>query len=1053
LAIHLSVPGLLFAMPAPQIFVLHSYTHEYPWTHDQHEGFIQALAAEGQVEPIVSTEYLNTKRRAYDEAYANEIARHFRIKYADYNPTSIYVTDDNALLFARDYLPRIFPDTPIFFSGVNDYAILNSLDSSLFTGVFEEKEVGPNLDWLLRMDKDANDLVFIGDGSNTYQAIEREARKALEQYPIRATFVAEKRLDKALALLGDLPGKYLFLTTLGGMTDANDNVLPLRETMRSLAQTGRIVISMEDVYIIEGVLGGYVTSGQKQGMSAAQLLVAYLRGEAIADLAPILKSPNTFIFDDRVIRQNGLELPDDLRVKAILLNPRMGFYRQYRTVILGSLVGLAVLLFLVIAGSLLFLTQKNRELNVARKSAESANTRFNEIAEQSRTVHWEINAEGLYTSISDVSEALVGYRPEDIVGKKYFHDLHMAEVIEAVARREPFRDIENKMQSKDGRLIWCASNGIPILDSNGNYKGYRGSDIDITERKRTEVELLRRSEFEQLVAEISSEIARMSGGDIDPVLNRALASIGAFTAADRAYVFQFKNNGTHVDNTYEWCADGVEPQIHNLKNIPVADELPWFVEQVRKHDIFQVSDVGVLQPEARLEREHFQAQGIKSLIVIPMKPLGQLTGFIGFDVITEYRNWSEDDKSLLRFIGETFSHVIERERGEEERKKLQTQLIQAQKMESIGTLAGGIAHDFNNILSSIIGFTELALGEAEKNSSIEESLREVYAAGNRAKELVRQILAFARKSGEETKPVKLQAIAEEIIHLLRSSIPASIEIITKFDSTGLIMGNPAQLHQIVMNLCANAAHAMEEKGGTLTISTRDVDYDQTPLAGNLLKRGRKYVRLKVSDTGTGIPPEIIDSIFDPYFTTKKTGEGTGMGLAMVQGIVESYGGQITVDSKLDEGSTFTIYLPLTTQSATQREHEPEILPPGNERILLVDDEAPIVKMSSRMLEGLGYQVTARFSSTDALELFKARPTDFDLVVTDMTMPDMSGDELAIEMMKIRSDIPVILCTGYSKRISDESVYDLGIKALVNKPFVRADLAKAVRNVLDENKAA
>jgi PAS domain S-box-containing protein len=388
-----------------------------------------------------------------------------------------------------------------------------------------------------------------------------------------------------------------------------------------------------------------------------------------------------------------------------------------------------------------------------------------------------------------------------------------------------------------------------------------------------------------------------------------------------------------------------------------------------------------------------------------------------------------------------------------EKRKLEEQLRQAQKMEAIGTLAGGIAHDFNNILSSILGFTELALDEVEKESSLAESMQEVYSAGKRAKELVKQILAFARKSDETKKPVRLSAIAQEIVHLLRSSIPTTIQINPHFDSDSVIMGNATQLHQIIMNLCTNAAHAMEEKGGQLTISIKDFDYNQTPLSIREALSRANYMQLQVADTGAGIAPETIGSIFEPYFTTKSTGEGTGMGLAMVQGIVVSYGGRITVESTIGEGTIFTIYLPISTQKIEDHMYVPASLPTGTERVLFVDDEAAIAKMGGMMLENLGYKVSIRTSSNDALELFKTRPNEFDVIITDMTMPDMTGEILASEMIKIRADISVIVCTGYSRRISDETIADMGIKAMLHKPFVKADLARTVRKVLDENKTS
>jgi PAS domain S-box-containing protein len=380
-------------------------------------------------------------------------------------------------------------------------------------------------------------------------------------------------------------------------------------------------------------------------------------------------------------------------------------------------------------------------------------------------------------------------------------------------------------------------------------------------------------------------------------------------------------------------------------------------------------------------------------------------------------------------------------------KKIEQQLIQSQKMEAIGTLAGGIAHDFNNILSSIIGFTELALGEVEKDTEIEDDLQEVRIAGLRAKDLVKQILTFARQSDEVVKPIQVNIIAKEVLKFIKPSIPTIIKIKNKIYSDSFIMGSSTQVHQILMNLCTNAAHAMEESGGILELSVNDSTINRMDFPD--LKPG-EYVEIKVTDTGMGISPQHIQTIFEPYFTTKAVGGGTGMGLAVVQGIVENYGGQIAVDSKIGKGTCFTIYLPLSQKRKAHTHFEKEDLPIGNGNILFVDDEAPIAKMGSKILEQLGYCVTTRTSSVEALELFKSKPQAFDLVVSDMTMPNMTGDKMATEMMNIRSDIPVILCTGYSKKISEESATDIGIKALVYKPVVKADLAKTVRKVLDES---
>jgi CheY-like chemotaxis protein len=354
-------------------------------------------------------------------------------------------------------------------------------------------------------------------------------------------------------------------------------------------------------------------------------------------------------------------------------------------------------------------------------------------------------------------------------------------------------------------------------------------------------------------------------------------------------------------------------------------------------------------------------------------------------------------------------------------------------------------------LTPIIGYTELVLYDAEKGTLLENNLQEIYIAAKRAKDLVKQILVFARQSEEDLKPVQVDLIAKEAMKLLRSSIPTSVEIQQHIKSNALIMGNPTQVHQIFMNLCTNAANAMEDDGGIMEVRLTDVKLDTEFNKPHSNIEPGNYIQLSVSDTGTGIPPDVIESIFEPYFTTKASGKGTGMGLATVHGIVKSYGGEIWAESELGKGAVFTIYLPITKKRTEDKLYQPEVLPTGVERILFVDDELPIVNMNSQVLDRLGYQVTAQTSSIKALELFCSKPNDFDLVITDMTMPNMTGDKLAFELMKIRPDIPVILCTGYSKRISDTLAAEIGIKAFAYKPVVTADLAKMIRTVLDEAK--
>jgi signal transduction histidine kinase len=388
-------------------------------------------------------------------------------------------------------------------------------------------------------------------------------------------------------------------------------------------------------------------------------------------------------------------------------------------------------------------------------------------------------------------------------------------------------------------------------------------------------------------------------------------------------------------------------------------------------------------------------------------------------------------------------------RAEEEKKKLEIQLQQAQKMEAIGALAGGIAHDFNNILSAIIGYTELAmLNEGVEHCTVE--LNEALKAANRAKDLVKQILAFSRQTEEERMPVRVTLVAKEAVKFLRATIPTTIEIQNRIDEkSGAVLANSVELHQIIMNLCTNAQHAIGEQSGLLEVAVQNTEIDLSQKNDLIDLEIGPYVRISVKDTGHGMPPDVIKRIFDPYFTTKEKGVGTGLGLAVVHGIVKKYGGTIQVESEPGKGTTFHIYLPRVDIAAPIPAEPPKPLIGGSERILFVDDEKMIVDIGQQALQRLGYDVVSRTSPIEALELFKAKPDFFDLVITDKTMPGMTGDAFAKELMNIRPNVPVIICTGYSQAVDNERARKIGIKAFVMKPILINELASAVRKVLDK----
>ncbi len=398
--------------------------------------------------------------------------------------------------------------------------------------------------------------------------------------------------------------------------------------------------------------------------------------------------------------------------------------------------------------------------------------------------------------------------------------------------------------------------------------------------------------------------------------------------------------------------------------------------------------------------------------------------------------------------------VSDRHRAEEEKEKLESQLRQSQKMQAIGALAGGIAHDFNNILSSAMGFTELAISEAGDNVRLGECLEHVSIAHQRAADLVRQILTFSRQAENTRRPIRLQPVVKEVIQLLRSTLPTTIRISPDISADcGPVAADLSQIHQVVMNLCTNAYHAMRAEGGLLAVSMSTVELDAHMLTNEARVVSPEatpgpYVCIRVSDTGQGIDEQTQKRIFEPYFTTKKIGEGTGLGLATVHGIVQNHGGVIRLRSTVNQGTAFDVYFPLCDREQVAPGARASIAPlKGSECILFVDDEEQINLLAEMALADLGYQVHSRASSIEALEAFRANPDRFDVVVTDQTMPQLTGGELAKKMLEIRPDLPIVLCTGYSDALTAKMADKLGIREYVTKPVITRELAAAIRRAL------
>lgn len=474
-----------------------------------------------------------------------------------------------------------------------------------------------------------------------------------------------------------------------------------------------------------------------------------------------------------------------------------------------------------------------------------------------------------------------------------------------------------------------------------------------------------------------------------------------------------------------------------------------------------------IRADSRCTLEECRRAGFCSFAALPLRSGSEIIGVLGIASL-EQRDFQEQASLLEALANEMATglkknllyeqvqqHALELktslariEEAEAERLVLLQHLQRSQKMEAIGTLASGIAHDFNNILAAIIGYTELALLDTPREANSRGNLEMVLAAGQRARDLVKQILAFSRQSEEERKPIQIVHTIKEVIKFMRASLPATIDIREDIEANiGNILADPVQIHQVVMNLCTNAHHAMQEKGGVLAVSLTEVNLEPDYAAVNPDLKPGSYVKLTIKDTGHGMDRATMGKIFDPYFTTKDKGMGTGLGLAVAHGIVQKHGGAVTVASEPGKGSVFTLYFPAIQKQEAGEAGIKEAIPTGHEHILLVDDEPVLVEVGRRLLERLGYRVDTRTSSVDALELFRDHPNSYDLVITDMTMPNMTGDKLAKEILQIRQDIPIVLCTGYSESILEERAKAIGIKSLIRKPILVAEIARAIREAL------
>lgn len=549
-----------------------------------------------------------------------------------------------------------------------------------------------------------------------------------------------------------------------------------------------------------------------------------------------------------------------------------------------------------------------------------------------------------------------------------------------------------------------------------------------------------RLDLENMIAGISSRFIDLGRDRIEDGIRNGLARVAQHTGVERAYI-TVQRDEAGIESGYHWIRPGV-PKPRRPEDLH-ALAMRWDLPDYERHGCVHVGSVRSL-PDGS-EKTCLRENDVRSWLCVPMWLAGRQVASLNLDTVSIDKHWAINDIALLRTVGEIFANAIARERHEAEREALKLRLDQAQRLEALGTLAGGIAHEFNNILGAILGYGEMALTELRKQGPAQRYVQHVMTAGHRAQAIIDQILTFGRRSERQHRPLRVEAIVTEAVDLLRGSLPATVTLQPRLEAGGgMVAGDPTQLQQVVINLCTNAAHAMGARG-VIDIGVDMVDLTrERALSHGCLPAGR-YVRLAVSDAGRGMDAGVMARIFEPFFTTKAPGEGTGLGLPTVHGIVAQHGGAFHVQSQSGAGSTFEAYFPRAEAFAASEDgpaNDPA--PRGHgETILIVDDEKPLVLLGEETLAALGYEPVGFDSSTAALAAFRADPRRFDLVLTDEVMSGMTGMEFAVAVHEVRPELPIILMTGHSSAVHASRLEAMGIREVIKKPLLSAHLANSV----------
>jgi PAS domain S-box-containing protein len=706
-------------------------------------------------------------------------------------------------------------------------------------------------------------------------------------------------------------------------------------------------------------------------------------------------------------------------------------------------------LFQLVAGMFTSALRRKRAEAHLRESEE----RFRALAEHAKDPICEVDRNGEFLYASPSFTNLLGYEGDEISRLNLFSLIHPADF---ETLREAYGDGRLNEESP-GTLLYRArhKNGEWIfLEGTARAFDSASGEIrmvavirDVTDRQRTQRALERQLDLETRIAALSRRFLSVGTGEIDQTIRESLADLTALAETERSWLFSFDPKNGDMLDIFEWHSENVPSKESNLAKVD-PHGFPWTMRQLSRGQVVHIPDLADLPPEAEIERRTLERWGGHSFLGIPLHSGDSLVGLLGFESVDRRKSWSAESITLLRLVGEIFVTALQRKNIEESLRDSQQRLMQAQKMEAVGTLAGGIAHDFNNQLTVMLGNARFVLRQVEDDPDLKDALTDLNRAAEHCTQLTRSLLAFSRRNAVSPRSLDVNEVVTEVQELLRPLIPSSIDFeITPPAGVDWVEADPTQLQQVLVNLAVNARDAMPH-GGSLVITTQNRTVDANTAARLDLPKPGAYVEIGVMDTGKGIDEGTRGRIFEPFFTTKPLGEGTGLGLATAYGIVTESGGAIEVDTAVGSGTTFRVLLPSSSQPAFADDVEAApSTPSGSGTVLVVDDESAVRRFLRRALEQSGFEILEAANGSEALHLLESHRGPIDAVVTDVDMPQMSGIGLAREIARGRPETPVLFLSGSSRDFLDDRDAQEGLGDFLQKPFTEEAIVDELRRLI------